>query len=130
MPEISIRGIGQPTPSGSSITDAWVTYKGARTTEVPAGEPFQIWARGIANIPGQISAEVLFTAKGGNIAQFDTTDVGPFGGPTYDSGNTWLKFNQQGQQSDPIMPSQNLTLTIKLWGNSARGQAIPPISQW
>lgn len=132
MPKLSIHGIGAPTPSGSSIIDAWVEYKGSRTTEVPAGEPFKIRARGQANIPGQTTGcETLITAKSddGSIAQFDVTRHG-LGGPIYDTGNMHLKYDTSSNYFDPIMPNRNITLRIKLWGNDHIGMLIPDISQW
>ena len=136
MPKISMQGIGVPTPSGSSITDCWVEYKGSRTNEVPAGEEFVVRARGLANIPGQTTGcKILITAKSsdGTIAQYD--DVNPTlwqTGPIYDSGNLHLKYDALvgRAQQNPIMPNHDITLYFKLWGNDHLATTYPPVSEW
>lgn len=132
MYRISLEGIGAPTPSGSSINDAWVEYKGDRTTEVPVGQPFKIRARGSANIPGQTTGcEILITAVSddGSIKRYEKMKPG-FGGPIYDTGNLWLKWDENGNYQDPIMPNKHITLRIKLWGNDHWGEPVPTTNQW
>ncbi len=128
MPKVNIKGVGAPSPSGSSITDAWVSYKGARVTEVPAGEPFEIWAKGTARNPGALTWEVLITcySPDGSIAVYD--DVDAYGDP-YTTPSMILDKLPAGFQS-PVMPNADLTLYFKLWGNDTRGQPIPPPADW
>jgi len=130
MPNVSIRGIGAPTPSGSSITDAWVEYQRARTTEVPAGEIFEIYAAFTARNPNALSWEVLVTAKSndGSIAVYNPTDA--YGDPFTQTKCQVSSTAVPGFSAPPIMPNRNITLAIKLWGNDTRGQPIPGISEW
>lgn len=127
MPKINIEG-NTPTPTGSSITEVVIEYKGQATTEVPAGELFDIYVRGIARNPGAYTWEVLVTAISsvGEIAVYDTTDAygDPFNLPR-------MKIDTVASgYSRPIMPSQDITLRVKLWGNDHRGQTLPPVTEW
>lgn len=129
MPKITMVETGAPTPVGSSITDAWVEYKGNRVTEVPAGDQFEIWARGVAKNPGATFWEVLFTAVSldGSVACYNPTDAY---GETYTTPTVKVSANAwSGFPKPPVMPNMDITLVIKLWGNDTRGQVIPPPSQ-
>lgn len=129
MPKITLVETGAPTPAGSSITDKWVEYKGARTTEVPAGEPFEIFAKGVAKNPGALTWEVLFTAVSldGSIACYNPTDAY---GESYTTPSVKISANAwPGFPKPPVMPNRDISLTIKLWGNDTRGQRIPPPEQ-
>ena len=119
-----------PTPTGSSIYDAWVEYKGGRTTEVPVGESFEIYARGHARNPGAIVWEVLFTALSddGSVACYNPTDAW---GESYDTPTVKVSANAgPGYRKPPIMPNRDIAIIIKLWGNDTRGQTIPPVEEW
>lgn len=128
MPKVTLREAGAPTPSGSSITDKWVEYKGARVTEVPAGESFNIYAKGVARNPGAILWEVLITcySANGSIAVYDTADA--YGDP-FTTPQMKLDSYPPGFAL-PVMPNQDITLNFKLWGNDTRGQEVPPPANW
>jgi len=132
MPKIKLeevgRKVGAPQASGSSITDKWVEYKGARVTEVPAGERFDIYAKGVARNPGALIWEVMITcfSSDGSIAVYDTTDA--YGDP-YNTPQMKLDSLPAGFQL-PVMPNSDITLYFKLWGNDTRGQPVPPPDQW
>lgn len=128
MPKINLIQTGAPTPGGSSITDMWVLYKGQRVSEVPAGERFDIYAKGVARNPGALLWEVLMTAfsSDGSIAVFDTADA--YGDP-YNTPQMKLDSLPAGFQL-PVMPNIDIVLNFRLWGNDTRGQAIPPINNW
>ena len=128
MPKINVVETGTPTPSGSSISDKWVQYKGQRVTEVPAGERFDIYAKGVARNPSALTWEVLITcfSSDGTIAVYDTTDAY---GETYNTPQMKLDTLPSGFQL-PVMPNVDITLNFRLWGNDTRGQAIPPITEW
>jgi len=128
MPKISVVETGAPTPSGSSITDKWVEYNGNRVTEVPAGERFDIYAKGTAQNPSALTWEVLITvfSSDGTIAAYDTSDAY---GATYNTPQMKLDSLPSGFQL-PVMPNNDIILNFRLWGNDTRGQTIPPISDW
>lgn len=127
MRKVSLEGIGTPTPSGSSITDAYVEYKGLRVDEVPEGERFDIYATGTGRNPGAISWEVLITVTDDDgVAAYDTSDA--YGDP-YNTPRMKLDSLPPGY-SLPRMPDHDITLRLKLWGNDTRGQPIPPMSEW
>jgi len=128
MPKISVIETGTPTPSGSSITDNWVEYKGQRVTEVPAGENFNIYAKGTAKNPDALTWDVLITvfSSDGSIAAYDTSDAY---GSTYNTPKMKLDTPAPGF-SAPKMPNKDITLNFRLFGNDTRGQTIPPITNW
>lgn len=128
MPKIQLE-TGVPTPSGSSITEKYVEYKGERVTEVPAGERFDIYAKGVAMNPGALTWEALITAVSddGSIAVYDTSDA--YGG-TYNTPTMKLDSLPAGDFQLPVMPNHDITIRIKLWGNDKRGQDVPPPDQW
>jgi len=134
MPKISFRGIGIPTPGGSSVDEVWVEYKGNIETEVPEGEKFKIFARGTANIPDQFTGcEILITAisSDGLIARYDRTNPTLWQtGPIYDSGDMHLEDEPGGGTSDPTMPDHDITLEFTIWGNDNLFETVPPVSEW
>ena len=130
MPKISFRGIGAPTPEGSSVDEVWVEYDGDITDEVPVGEKFKIFARGTANIPALL-CDIIITviSDDGLIARYDrTTPVGiP---PLYDSGDMHLEDEPDGGTSDPEMPDHDIILEFTIWGNDHLYKPVPPVSEW
>jgi len=128
MGKINLRETGAPQPSGSSISDKWVMYNGQRVTEVPAGERFDIYAKGVARNPGALTWEVLITclSSDGKIAVYDTSDA--YGDP-YNTPSMKLDSLPSGFQL-PVMPSGDITLFFRLWGNDTRGQPAPAVSEW
>ena len=128
MPKINAILGNTPTPTGSSITEVVIEYKGQATTEVPAGERFEVYARGVAANPGALVWEVLYTmiSTDGTIACYNPTDAS---GSSYTTPRVKVTANSISGK-EPIMPNKDITLRIKLWGNDHRGMTLPPISEW
>lgn len=126
MPKISVVSDGQ-------LVHPHVRYPvGAfneEVTEVPAGEEFEIWA-GAQNLVAEGNTwGILITATDGvNIFQYKTVTI--YGSGPESVSEQELEYQPGDNPGNPVMPSNDITLRIKLWGNETTGQPLPDTSLW
>ena len=116
--EISALGNG-------AIVDKWIQYGGVRTTEVPAGEAFDILCEIDASGGGRWLEAVTVKSTDGSIKNYEDTLI------TIDP--TGLQHTVVlGNMGANIMPAHDITLTIKVWGveNESVSPPYPPESEW